>query len=602
MASTESLGSPRWDLTPLFSSTDDPRLRAELNAAQDRISQLRLRMDALGVRRLTPTPITAELIAAFEEITPEWIALQEAIRPVSAYLHGVVSTDAGDEAAQALASELRSLGARAEPLSTRFIAWAGTLDAEGLLSRSELARGYLYPLRAAAEQAEHQMSEAEEELQSFLRPAAITAWARLHSDLTSLLVAAVPLPGGDQTMSISAVRNLGHDPDRSIREIGYRAELAAWDTVALPLAAAMNGVKGWQCVLNRRRGYSTDVGASIPRNSIDADTLDAMQVAVVESFPDFRRYLKAKARRLGVNRLAWYDLHAPVANDSRLIPWSDAEQFVVSQFRRYSDSLAAFAERAFRERWIDAEPRSGKEDGGYCMGIGQGDSRILMNYDGSVNQIATLAHELGHAYHNQCLKGRDAWQRRTPSTLAETASIFCETLATEGALVDASGEDRLALIEASLQRDLLVVVDIHSRFLFEKAVLERRASRELSAPEFCELMEECQDLTYGDGLDPAARHRYMWAVKGHYYGPLFYNYPYTFGLLFGLGLYSCYRSEPDAFRGGYDDLLSSTGLADAAELGRRFDIDTRSVEFWRSSLDVCRGWIEEFVGAVDGAA
>jgi oligoendopeptidase F len=162
----------------------------------------------------------------------------------------------------------------------------------------------------------------------------------------------------------------------------------------------------------------------------------------------------------------------------------------------------------------------------------------------------------------------------------------------------AQGAERLGLLEVSLQRDLQVVVDIHSRFLFEKAVFTQRAARELSHTEFCEIMLDAQRSTYGDGLDPERLHPYMWAVKGHYYGPTFYNYPYTFGLLFGLGLYARYRDDPDSFREGYDDLLASTGMADAAALGARFGIDTRSVAFWRSSLDVIRRTIEEFERAV----
>jgi oligoendopeptidase F len=252
------------------------------------------------------------------------------------------------------------------------------------------------------------------------------------------------------------------------------------------------------------------------------------------------------------------------------------------------------AERAFGDRWIDAGPRPGKQGGAFCMPVRPGESRILMNYGGSFDGVGTLAHELGHAYHNLNLESRTFLQSGTPSTLAETASIFCETLAFDAALERADGAERLALLDASLQRDLLTVVDIHSRFLFEKAVFERRARRALTPREFNELMLDAQRQTYGDGLDGERLHPYMWAVKGHYYGPMFYNYPYTFGLLFGLGLYRRYQEDPDGFRARYDDLLSSTGLADAATLAQRFGIDVRGLDFWRSSLDVIRENIAAF--------
>jgi len=442
------------------------------------------------------------------------------------------------------------------------------------------------------------MDEGEEELAAELHPSGLQGWAGLHNDVSSLLSVTLDLRGERQTLPMSAVRSLAHDADREVRRAAYEAELQAWDTVAVPLAAALNGVKGYQQVVRRRRGYGDDVEPTLLNNSIDRDTLDAMQRACVDSFPDFRRYLRAKARALGLERLAWYDLNAPVGEELRVYAWPEAEAFIREQFGRYSERMASFADRAFREAWIDAEPRAGKEGGGFCTEIRPGESRILFNYDGSFNSVSTLAHELGHAYHNLNLESRKPLQRITPSTLAETASIFCDTLSFEAALRETSGPERLALLEASLQRDLLVVVDIHSRFLFESAVFERRAVRELTPREFDELMLESQRQTYGDGLDPALLHPKMWAVKGHYYGPTFYNYPYTFGLLFGLGLYARYQEDPDRFRAGYDDLLSSTGMADAAALARRFGFDTRSEAFWQASLDVIRRRIVEFEGLV----
>ncbi|HLJ54667.1 MAG TPA: M3 family metallopeptidase, partial [Chthonomonadaceae bacterium] len=246
----------------------------------------------------------------------------------------------------------------------------------------------------------------------------------------------------------------------------------------------------------------------------------------------------------------------------------------------------------FREHWTDAGPRVGKQGGAYCTGLRPGVSRIFMNFDGSFNSVSTLAHELGHAYHNLNMKDRTVLQRGTPSTLAETASIFCETLAFEAAIAQEGPEKRIALLDTVLERNLAVVVDIHSRFLLEQAVFAKRAERDLTVPELNALMTDAQRQTYGADLEPL--HEYMWAVKGHYYGPTFYNYPYTFGLLFGLGLYVQYRREPEAFKRRYDDLLSSTGMADAVALCARFGADITTPDFWRASLDVIRGQIAEF--------
>jgi pepF/M3 family oligoendopeptidase len=358
----------------------------------------------------------------------------------------------------------------------------------------------------------------------------------------------------------------------------------------------MWAVKGQVNALSARRGWETPLDEALFENAIDRETLDAMLAAAREAFPDFRRYLHAKARALGLERLAWYDVFAPVGEATRTWAYDDGARFIVEQFGTYSPRMSEYAARAFGGAWIDAEPRSGKRDGAYCIPLRGEESRIFANYKPVFEGVSTLAHELGHGYHNLAKAHRTPIQRSTPMTLAETASIFCETIIRSAALQDADEAEQLALLENSLEGACQVVVDITSRFLFEQRTFEARRARELSVDELCGLMLEAQRETYGDGLDADALHPYMWAVKGHYYstGRSYYNYPYMFGLLFGLGLYARYQEDSDGFRTGYDDLLSSTGLADAATLGARFGIDIRSKSFWRSSLDVVRTEVDRF--------
>jgi oligoendopeptidase F len=580
MAETERL--PRWDMTPIFPSLQSPEFTAAFEQVKRKLGDLVPLFDRHGLRRRESAAVGAAEVEAFETVTGQFNALFRELRMVYAYIGCFVATDAADDTAQSLLSELQMARVTLDQVRARYIAWIGSLDIDALLAASAVAREHEFMLRKAQARSRHQMGEEQEELAADLQPAGLSGWSKLHHNVTALLTVTLPLRGETQTLPMSAVRALANDPDREVRRSAYEAELAAWETVAVPLAAALNGIKGAQGVLRRRRGYEDDVAPTLIDNHIDRAALDAMQ------------HMRAKARALGLERLAWYDVSAPVGEGGRSYTWPDAESFIREQFGRYSARMAGFADRSFRERWIDAEPRAGKEGGAFCTGLRPGESRILMNYDRSFNSVSTLAHELGHGYHNLNLQARTPLQSDTPSTLAETASIFCETLSFEAVLAGTSGAERLGLLEASLQRDLLVVVDIHSRFLFEKAVFERRARRELTPRELDELMLECQRQTYGDGLDDALLHPKMWAVKGHYYGPTFYNYPYTFGLLFGLGLYARYTADPDGFRAGYDDLLSSTGLADAATLAQRFGIDVRGLAFWRASLDVIREKIGEF--------
>ena len=315
----------------------------------------------------------------------------------------------------------------------------------------------------------------------------------------------------------------------------------------------------------------------------------------------FRKYFQAKAGRLGKEKLPWWDLNAPVGNSEMSFTFDEARSFIVKNFAKFSQEMADFAEQAFEKNWIDAEQRSGKRGGAFCMGVpGIKESRIMCNFDGSLSQVFTIAHELGHAFHNSCTyqAGKTMLQSDTPMTLAETASIMCETIVMNAALEKAvSDDEKLAILEESLIGDAAIIVDISSRYLFEKEVFERREKAELSADELSEMMEQAQKATYGDGLDSEYLHKYMWTWKPHYYSPglSFYNYPYAFGLLFGLGLYAVYQARGESFVADYKDLLAGTGEGTAADLAARFDINIRDKDFWAGSLKEIGKRIDQYL-------
>ena len=587
---------PEWDMTPIFPSLQAPEFETEFSAALAALLDLAALFDRYNVNRRETSAVNAAFVEQWEKVAASLNDLLGRLETLGSYIGCFVTTDAQNELAKARESEMETRTVMLGQLETRLVAWIGSSDIDALLQQSQVARAHEFWVRRAAELAAHQMSAVEENLAASLRPMGLGAWAKLHGNLTALLNVPFERDGAAELLPMSALRALAHDPDREVRQRAFEAEIAAWETVSMPLAAALNGVKGFQREVRARRGYARDVAPTLISNSIDAPTLDAMQSACVAALPDFRRFIKAKARMLGVEQLAWYDLVAPVASSESAWSYDQAQEFLQENFGRYSPRMSEFARRAFDEKWIDAPPHLGKVGGAYCTGIAPGVSRILSNYDGSYTAVSTLAHELGHGYHNLCLEARTPLQKEIPMTLAETASIFCETLALEAAIKDASRAERIALLDNSLSGSLQVVVDIHSRFLFESSVFVKREQRELTETEFCELMTAAQLETYG--VDVAPLHPYMWAVKGHYYGPTFYNYPYTFGLLFGLGLYAIYRREPETFRAQYDDFLSQCGMADARTLAQRFGIDIGTPDFWNASLDVIRGQISEYESLV----
>ncbi len=593
---------PHWDMSVVYPGLDSPEYQAACAANVKAVDELAALFDARGINKMDAPPPAEQAAADFRDVAQAMNRTLEGIVSLGAYVSAFVTTDSRNDLAQSQLSELEQQMVRLSVLGTRLTAWIGSVDVERLIADSPAAQAHAFMLRKASEKARHLMSPAEEELAAKLDLTGASAWDKLHGNYTSQIMVPVELDGEKRELPMTAVRNLAYDARREVRQRAYEAELAAWKRAEVPIQAAMNGVKGQADTLTKRRRWASPLDEALFESHIDRQTLDAMMSAARRSFPDFRRYLRAKARALGVGTLAWFDLFAPMGEGGRAWPFEQAAEFIVKQFATYSPKLSGLAQRAFAERWIDAEPREGKQGGAFCMWLRKDESRILSNYAPVYGGMSTLAHELGHAYHNLAEAKRTMLQRDTPMTLAETASIFCETIVREAALKGADRQEQLLILEASLQDSCQVVVDISSRFIFEGNIFAWRQQRELAASEMCELMLEAQRQTYGDGLDPERLHPYMWAVKPHYYATSFYNYPYMFGLLFGLGLYAQYRQDPGPFEAGYDDLLSSTGMSGAAELAGRFGIDIRSEGFWEASLDVVRQDIQRFEALVDAVA
>jgi len=593
---------PHWDMTTVYPALDDPAFEQDVNQLVQSISDLSAFFDEHEIQSKDNVSVDAGVVSVFEQLVNKYNSVVEKQQTMGAYIMSFVTTNSRDTLAQSKMSMFQQHGVKMSMLGTRLTAWIGSMDVDALLQQSSVAQAHAFWLKKTKESATHLMSPQEEALAAELHLTGGSAWSKLHGAVTSQMMVDVHTKDGIDTMPMSAVRNLASNADRELRQAGYEAELAAWEKTEVSTAAALNGIKGQVSLLARKRGWDSPLDTALFDSHIDRATLDAMMSAAKESFPDFRRYYKAKAKGLGLDKLTWYDLFAPLG-DGRTWTYSEAENFIIKQFGEYSEKLQGLAQRAFSESWIDAEPRNGKRDGAFCMKIRNDESRILANFKPSYGSVSTLAHELGHAYHNVNLaEKKTSFQRANPMTLAETASIFCEALVQDAALKNADSAEQLSILEASLQRDSQLVTDISCRFHFEKTVFKKRSERELSVDEFKSIMLEGQKLTFGDGVDESTYHPYMWAVKPHYYRAelSFYNYPYMFGRLFGLGLFARYKADPEGFKSGYDDLLASTGIADAAELAQRFDIDIRSPAFWTASLDVIRADINQFEALVKG--
>lgn len=589
---------PRWDLSNVYPSLESVEFQAAVEGVKRQIQELEhFLAERVGKTDASTPP--AELGALLGESVERFNALQETGYTVYAYIQSFVTTDSRDTLAMKKMSEFQQVMARIQVLGTQFQAWVGKLAPalDASIETNEIAKAHAFNLKEAAEQSKYLMSEAEEALTAELNLSGASAWSKLHGTVTSQLTVDFELDGKTQKLPMPALINLRSHPNADVRRRAYEAENKAWDSVRETLAACMNGVKGTVNTLDKRRGREDAVHSAIDAARIDRPTLDAMLGAMKDSFPMFQRYFRAKARHLGKEKLDWWDLFAPLGKTDSQYSWAEARAFIIENFAKFSPELADFARQSFDNRWIDAEQREGKRGGAFCMGVpAVKESRILSNFDGSLDQVSTLAHELGHGFHNYCAfqAGKTMMQQDTPMTLAETASIMCETIVMQAVLKQVGNpQEELAILETMLNGDSQVIVDIYSRYLFEKEVFERREKSELSPDDLREIMEGAQKETYGDleSYQP-----YMWTWKPHYYyaGLSFYNFPYAFGLLFGTGLYAIYQQRGEAFVADYKHLLASTGEATAADLAARFGIDIRSRKFWEDSLKVIEKKIERY--------
>ena len=601
---SESL--PHWDLSNLYPGLESEEFASDLNQARTLVDELDAYLAGHDIQSDGQWPADPSALAqATSGYLDRMNAALKLATTLHAYVRAFVSTDSYNTRARKLMSELEPLLVRLEQQETLFQGWIGAIAGQAglfqaLQTQAGTVAGHAFYLQETAEQSQYLMSQAEEALAAELSLSGIRAWSNLQGVITSQVKVEFEHEGKTESLPITILQNLWRtDPDPGVRRRAYEAELAAWQAVEEPLAACMNGVKGTQALLNARRGRTDALHEPIDQARIDRATLEAMLGAMHDSFPMFRRYLRGKAKLLGQDTLAWWDIFAPVGKAEARYTFAQARDFILEQFGTFSERLVALARRAFDSRWIDAEPRDGKRGGAFCMRLpAVEESRILCNFDGSLDQVSTLAHELGHAYHNECQAGKEMLQRRTPMTLAETASIFNQTIITDALLARTTDPaEELTILEGFLSDATQLVVDIYSRYLFEREVFERRATGEQSADDFCQIMIRAQQATYGDGIDPATLHPYMWAWKPHYYRPhlSFYNFPYAFGLLFGLGLYAIYQERGKAFLPAYDDLLRSTGEDTVAALAARFGIDIRQPAFWESSLAIIRQRIERYL-------
>ena len=579
-----------WNLDPIYKGFDDPEYEKDFDALSKTVK---------GFSAFSAELETMESVRGLERGIALMEQLTELVGKLAGYASLRQSTNTRDpEPGSRMGQIMASLSAVAGP-EAAFRNWAAALpDLEELVSGSDSLKDYTYYFSKVKESSKYLLPGMGEEIAAKFGMSGGDAW----SDMQQYLTSTVKVNYRDGVTNLSAIRNLAYDEDPQVRKDAYQAEIACYESIKDPVAFALNSIKLETISDCQLRGYESPLNRTLKRSNMKKETLDAMFAAIDEYLPKFWQYLKAKGKALGHEKgLPWYDLFAPMGSSASKFTAEDARNYLVGLFAEFDTELSEMVASAFDNAWIDFYPKDGKRGGAFCSGVEcLGESRILTNFDGQFTDVVTLAHELGHAFHNQCIRDHRPLNRDYSMPVAETASTFNECVVMASAIAKAKNkEEKLALIESQLQDATQIICDIYSRYRFEAMVFANREQKFMNADTLCGFMTEAQKLSYGDGLDNDQMHPYMWVCKGHYYGPTFYNFPYAFGGLFARGLYAQYEKEGASFVPKYKKLLYTTTIADAEETAAVAGIDLTDPGFWRSALQTIADQIDLFCRLVE---
>ena len=579
-----------WNLDPIYKGFDDPAFEGDLENLKQKVT---------AINAFTATLADIEPLDGLKQ----GITLEEEVNMLAYKLAGYASlrqaADTRDPQAGSQMGRVMGVISGVAAPEAAFKSWASGLpNLMELVESDEVLKEYTFLFKNMADSSRYLLAGRGEEIMAKMSLSGGSAW----SDMQQYLTSTVPVTYRGNTTNLSSIRNLAYDADAQVRKDAYEAEIACYDRIKDAVAFALNSIKLETISDCQLRGYASPLERTLKHSDMQRATLDAMLEAMEEYSPKFWQYLKAKAKALGhENGLPWYDLFAPMGNSSTKFTAESAREYLVSLFAEFDSELSEMVANAFDNQWIDFYPRDGKAGGAFCAGVEcLGESRILTNFDGMFGDVVTLAHELGHAFHNQCIRHHRPLNRDYSMPLAETASTFNECVVMGSAISKAANKDeKIALIESQLQDITQVICDIFSRYRFETMVFENRENQFMDAPTLCGFMEKAQKLSYGDGLDHDVLHPYMWVCKSHYYGPTFYNFPYAFGALFARGLYAQYEKDGAAFVPKYKKLLATTPIATAEDVAKVADIDLTDKEFWRAALQTVADQIDLFCALVE---
>lgn len=586
--------SQQWELESIYAGgSNSARLMEELALAEKQISELNRLLRQ-------PDELTYEGLTAQVSLVEDILAT---VREGDSFVACLMAQDMFDKRAVQLNDRLKGLNAAYTSVLTLFDHTISQLQDEQwerFLSQPEL-EPVAYNLNERRQLARHKMAPELEALAADLAIDGYHGWG----DFYNTIVARTNFKLTDGTeLSAGQMSNKLDDSDRSKREAAFRLWEQGWGEQADLCADTINHLSGFRLKWYSNRNWHSFLDEPLQMNRMSKATLDAMWQAVEKGKQLLIPYFERKARMLGVEKLSWHDVEAPLplAASSSKMSFDEAAAFIIEQFSSFSDELAQFAKTAFKNRWIEAEDRPGKRPGGFCTSLPKSkQTRIFMTFSGSASNVSTLAHELGHAYHQHVMKDMPPLTQEYAMNVAETASTFAEMIVSDQALLRApSKEEKLALVDDKIQRAIAFYMNIHARFIFECGLYEQRAGGPLTTEALNELMVEAQKQAFLDQL--ADYHPHFWAAKLHFYltDVPFYNFPYTFGYLFSAGIYKRALAEGESFRTAYDALLQDTGRLMVEDLAsKHLGADLTKPQFWEDAASLVAEDVKLFLELTD---
>ncbi len=580
-----------WNLDALYKGYDDPDFLED--------------MEVLKKWKCTLPDVCQMLQKETDEVKlHKGLSLLEQIRDytyrLKMYTQLRLSVDSNDEENNIWAYTVNNLIADISYYEA--IVWNIILDIENLhdlIEKDDKARSYKFMLNEKIQKRKYDLNDKQEQILSMVYPTSLKAFSDMYYTLTGNAKAEFR----GEFLPLTKVKNMCHDTSGEIRKEAFLAELKAYETIAEPLSFAISAIKSQQLKEARLRGYKDPLEKMLIESRMNKTTLDVMMKSIEDYLPIFRTYLKKKAKLLGYDHgLPWYEIYATLGECDFNFSIEECNEYILKHFKSVSDNLYQIVKRAFKENWIDYPTRKGKQPGAFCENLGWiKQSRMITNYNNTLSDIVTVAHELGHAFHGMMIENQPILNREYCMPLAETASTFNENIIYNALAEDMNEHNRLLVIDTQLSALCQNILDIYARFQFEKSVFEYVEKGFLTASQLCELMKKALLKSFGDGLDPDYLHPYRWITKVHYYIPdiAYYNFPYTFGALFSRGLYAKYKEEGTSFIPKYEALLQATTTNTVEDTAKIADIDVTTDKFWKQSLQSIVNQMNEFLRLIE---